>query len=33
MAGRVRKIKYPYNGVNSVRVMSIRVIESQNSFY
>ena len=25
--------KCPYNGFNSVQLMSIRVIESQNAFY
>ena len=31
--GRVRLIKCPYKGVNSVRLMSIPVIKSQNAFY
>ena len=30
---RVRQIRCPSNGLNSVRLMSIRVIESQNTFY
>ena len=33
LAGRVREIKCLYNGFNSVRLMSIRVIESQIEFY
>ena len=33
VAGRVRQIQCPHNGYNSVRLMSIRVIESQNPFY
>ena len=33
IAGRVRQIKCLYNGFNSVRLMSIRVIESQIAFY
>ena len=33
MAGRVQLIKYPFNGLYSVRLMSIGVIESQNAFY
>ena len=32
-AGRVRLIKCSYNGFSSVRLMSIRVIESQDVFY
>ena len=33
VAGRVRQIKCPYNGFNSVGLMSIRVIKSQYAFY
>ena len=33
ISGRVRLIIYPYNGFNSVRLIGIRVIESQNAFY
>ena len=33
IAGRVRQIQCPYDGFNSVRLMSIRVIEGQNPFY
>ena len=32
ITGRVLQTKCPYNGFNSVRLMSIRVIESQNAF-
>ena len=32
IAGRVREIKYLYNGFNSVRLMNIRVIECQIEF-
>ena len=32
-AGRVQQIKCPYKGFNSVCVMGIQVIESQNPFY
>ena len=31
--GRVRQIKFPYNGFKSVRLMSIGVIDSQNSIF
>ena len=33
IGGRVQLIKYPDNGINSVRLMSIPVIKSQNAFY
>ena len=33
IAGRGRQIKCPYNGFNSVQLMSVRDIESQNAFY
>ena len=31
--GRVRLIKCSYNGINSVRLMSIPMIKSQSAFY
>ena len=33
IAGRVRQIKCPYNDFNTVRLTSIRAIETQNTFY
>ena len=33
IAGRFRQMKYPYNGFNSVWLITIRVIQSQNTFY
>ena len=33
IGGRVRLIKFPYNGINKVQRMSIPVVSSQNAFY